>query len=122
MLSADRTLLSPMTAPCTGVPHLCSSNCAETVSHLVVVPAGEQADVVDHGEAGGEELNRARHEVVPGVAVQRREVGAVVLVGVAHIAALTAAVEVLHIGVAAQAVLHHLLQLLHVAHLAPAQR
>lgn len=91
----------------------------EQGSHLMVIPAGEQADVVHHGEARSEELDGASHEVVAGVAVQRGEVGTVVLVGVANVAAAPALVEVLHVGVAPQSVLHHLLQLLHIAHLAP---
>ena len=85
----------------------------------MVIPAGQQAHIVDHGEAGGEELDGSSHEIVARVAVECREVGAVVLVGVADVAAALALVEVLHVGVASQSVLHHLLQLLHIAHLAP---
>lgn len=55
-------------------------------SHLVVIAASKEPHVVDHGEAGGEELNGTRHEVVAGIAMQRREVGAVVLVGVPSVA------------------------------------
>lgn len=88
----------------------------------MVIPAGEQAHIVNHGEARGEELDGASHQVVARVAVERGEVGAIVLVGVAYVAAALALVEVLHVGVAAQAVLHHLLQLLHIAHLAPTSK
>ena len=40
-------------------------------AHLQVIAAGEEADVVDHGDAGGPELDGSRQQVVPRVALQR---------------------------------------------------
>ena len=37
-------------------------------TYIIVIQASEQADIVDHGDARGEELNGPGQQVVPGVA------------------------------------------------------
>lgn len=75
----------------------------------MIVAACQETHVVHHGKAGGEELDSPRQEVVPGVSVQRAEVGAVVLVGGPSVGPLRRLVEVLHVGGTAQTVLYNLL-------------
>ena len=83
----------------------------------MVVAACQETHVVHHGQAGGEELDGPRQEVMAGVPMQRAEVGAVVLVGGPDVGPLRRLIEVLHVRGAAQTVLYNLLQLVHIAHL-----
>lgn len=70
-------------------------------SYIVVVQASEEANIVDHGDAGGEELDCPCQQVVPGIAPQGRVVGAVVLVGPSRVGLGLWVVEVLEVGAAA---------------------
>ena len=76
------------------------------MAYIPVIAAREQADIVHHGNAGGEELDGSAEQVLPGVPIQGREVRAVVLVGCSDVLVLVRVVVEFEIGSAAQLLRH----------------